>query len=201
MLFVRDDAQRMRTALGGARVSCVSIQVRERGLLEPWGTWTHDEATRRTSFPLGPQGPRGKREPPAAAVGEAPSFPIDRVGRKVRHPKPMRSRVACLVIGALLAPPGCTAFVQPTFCEAKATRSAGIHDARFSDIVATAVEGADGAGLGLVPSQHFCVVTRSAFIHSDFAVKDRDCRVLRYEDARSSWDNECPVGAPVFVTR
>ena len=113
----------------------------------------------------------------------------------------MRSRVACLVIGALLALPGCTTFVQPTSCEAKATRCAGIHDARFCDIVATAVEGADCAGLGLVPSQHICIVTRSACTHTDYAVKDRDCRMLRYEAVRSSWDNECPAGAPVFVTR
>jgi hypothetical protein len=113
----------------------------------------------------------------------------------------MHSTVACLAFGALLAMPACTTFVQPTSCEAKATSCAGIHDARFCDIVATAVEGADCAALGLVPSQHFCVVTRSACIHSDYVVKGRDCRVLQYEAARSTWYADCPAGAAVFVSR
>jgi hypothetical protein len=117
---------------------------------------------------------------------------------------PLRGRcVTALLVsfGALLTLAACTTFVQPTSCEAKASSCGGIHDARFCDIVAFAVEGADCAALGLLPSQHFCVVTRSACTHTDYAVKDRDCRVVQYEAVGSSWYDDCPAGARVFVSR
>jgi hypothetical protein len=106
-----------------------------------------------------------------------------------------------LAVVAVVALPRCTTFVQPTSCKDRASSCGGIRDARFCDIVADEVEGADCEELGLLPSRHFCVVTRSACVHADYAVKGRDCRVHRYETVRSTWYADCPPGAPAFVSR
>ena len=111
------------------------------------------------------------------------------------------SRATGLAILAVVALPSCTTFVQPTSCKDKATSCGGIRDARFCDIVAVEVEGADCEVLGLFRSHHFCVVTGSACVHADYAVKGRDCRVRRYESVRSTWYADCPPGSPVFVSR
>ena len=106
-----------------------------------------------------------------------------------------------LAVVAVVALPRCTTFVQPTSCKNGASSCGGIRDARFCDIVADEVEGADCELLGVLPSHHFCVVTRSACVHADYAVKGRDCRVRRYEPVRSTWYADCPPGVPVFVSR
>ncbi len=108
-------------------------------------------------------------------------------------------RVAGLVIVAAAAA-SCTTFVQPTTCEPGSTSCGGIHDARFCEYEATAVEGAACAGLGLVEAKPFCVVT-TACVHTNYAVRDQDCKVLRYKAVRDAMRAECPPGAPVFVNR
>ena len=95
----------------------------------------------------------------------------------------------------------CTTFVRPTTCERDASACGGIHDARFCDYAAVAVLGADCAGLGLGETKHFCVVTTSACVDTNYAVKDRDCRVLRYQILRDSGHMDCPSGAPTFASR
>jgi len=102
---------------------------------------------------------------------------------------------------ATLIASGCTTLVQPTTCEPGATTCGGIHDARFCEHVATELEGRDCAALGLAPSGHFCVVTTTGCRETTYAVREQDCRVLRYETVRDAMQAECPPGAPTFVNR
>jgi hypothetical protein len=95
----------------------------------------------------------------------------------------------------------CTTFVQPTTCTPGSTSCGGLSDARFCEYTALAVEGGDCPGLGIVASRTFCVVTTQACIDTSYAVKDRDCRVLRYERLRDSTRSACPPGTPTFVNR
>jgi hypothetical protein len=96
---------------------------------------------------------------------------------------------------------GCTTFVQPTACEQGSTACGGIDDARFCDVVATAVEGADCQALGVVAAKHVCVVTSSPCVDTDYAVKGRDCRVVRYVAVRDSSRAECSFDTPTFAVR
>jgi hypothetical protein len=117
-------------------------------------------------------------------------------------PSSTKRWVAGRVIVMAAAMTTCTTFIQPTACEHGSTSCGGIHDARFCEYVAVAVEGADCAGLGIAPSTPFCVVTHgSACVDTNYAVRDRDCRVLRYEGIRDAMRAECPPGAPMFVNR
>lgn len=107
---------------------------------------------------------------------------------------------ALLVVGAVAVVAGCTTHIQPTTCEPGSTACGGIHDARFCEYVATVVEGADCGSLGIAESRPFCVVTTRCN-DTDYAVKDRDCRVLRYQAVRDGYRNECTPGTPMFVSR
>jgi hypothetical protein len=108
-------------------------------------------------------------------------------------------RVGLLIVLVLAS--SCTTFVQPTACEPGSAACGGIDDARFCDVVATAVEGADCPALGVVASRHVCVVTTSACIDTNYAVKGQDCRVLRYHSVRDSSRAECASGTPTFIVR
>jgi hypothetical protein len=81
---------------------------------------------------------------------------------------------AGLVISAAIATASCTTFVEPITCEQGSTACGGVHDARFCDYVAVAVEGADCTALSVVPTKHFCVVTTGACIDTNYTVRDRD---------------------------
>lgn len=112
-----------------------------------------------------------------------------------------RRRAAGFAIAAAAAMTRCTTYIQPTTCERNSTSCSGIHDARFCQYVATAVEGTACASLGLVEAKPFCVVTTTGCIETNYAVKDQDCKVVRYESVRDSVRAECPSGAPTFVNR
>jgi hypothetical protein len=105
-----------------------------------------------------------------------------------------------LAVGAAVLAPSCTTYVQPTTCDPGSTACGGIHDARFCEYVALSVEGPDCASFGLAESKPFCVVTTRC-LGTDYAVKDRDCRVRRYQTVRDSMRAECAPGTPTFVTR
>ncbi len=68
---------------------------------------------------------------------------------------------------------------------------------KFCEYEAVAVEGADCAEVGLVASKHFCVVTRSKCIGTNYEVKDRNCKVLQYTAIRQ-WP-ECSADTPTFA--
>jgi hypothetical protein len=108
---------------------------------------------------------------------------------------------AVLLVAAAAVLPSCTTFLTPTVCEERSTACGGIHDARFCDYVAITAQGADCAALGVVESKHFCVVTTSACTDTSYAVKNRDCKVLKYEAVRFSGEAACEPGAPMFVNR
>jgi hypothetical protein len=110
-------------------------------------------------------------------------------------------RLAASVILSTVALWSCTTFIEETTCERGKTACGGIHDARFCEYVAVAVEGADCTALGIVESKQFCVVTSTACIDTHYAVKNGDCRVVRYEKVRDSARAECSSGAPTFVNR
>jgi hypothetical protein len=107
----------------------------------------------------------------------------------------------------------CTTFVEPTTCERvpavppgepqrRTTACGGIHDARFCDYVAVAVEGTDCNTLGIIESKHFCVVTPGACIDTHYSVQGRDCKIVRYEKISDSTFSEgCPTETPFFVGR
>jgi hypothetical protein len=125
----------------------------------------------------------------------------------------MLKRFPGAVIAMASAVSSCTTFVEPTTCERAPVSPSGqqprgttacgeIHDARFCDYVAIAVEGADCNTLGIVQSKHFCVVTHEACIETNYSVKDRDCKVVRYLKVLDSTFSEgCPAGAPFFINR
>ena len=102
-----------------------------------------------------------------------------------------------IVVTMFLA--SCTTFVRPTTCEQGSSACGGLHDARFCDAVAIAVERTDCAALGVISSQHFCVVTGSSCVHTHYVVDGHDCRVLQYRSLRDSSRMDCPRGTPTFV--
>jgi hypothetical protein len=108
-------------------------------------------------------------------------------------------RFALLALG-VAGSPGCTTYVQPTTCDPGSTACGGVHDARFCEYVVVSLEGAECASLGLAESKHFCVVTTQC-IDTNYAVQDRDCKVLRYQTVRDSMRAECAPGTPTFVRR
>jgi hypothetical protein len=112
-----------------------------------------------------------------------------------------KRQVAGLALATATVLTSCTTTIHPTTCEPGSTSCGGIHDARFCEYVATAVQGAACASLGLVEARHFCVVTTAACMETTYAVKDQDCEVLQYEAVRDSTRAECPPGAPIFVNR
>ena len=77
--------------------------------------------------------------------------------------------------------PSCTTYAQPATCERGSSACGGIHDARFCDSVAIAVEGADCGALGIVDGKHFCVVTPTSCVDTTYAARDWDCKVFRYQ--------------------
>ena len=95
----------------------------------------------------------------------------------------------------------CTTVVQPTTCTPGSTACAGIHDARFCENVALTTEGADCASSRIVDAKPFCVVTPAACIQTEYVLKGRDCKVVRYQTLRDSYREECAPGAPMFVSR
>lgn len=119
----------------------------------------------------------------------------------VRALSTAKRQVAGLVLVLAAATTSCTTFVQPTTCEHGSTACGGIHDARFCERVAIDVEGADCDVLGLLKSKPFCVVQADSCVKTPYAVKGRDCKVLRYEAVRDSMRAECPSGAAMFVHR
>jgi hypothetical protein len=110
-----------------------------------------------------------------------------------------KRQLAALVIGSALVAVGCTTFVEQTACEPGSTGCAGIHDARFCELVALTVEGKGCGDLGVVASKPFCVVTPTECVTTQYAVEGRDCKVVRYLALRDSARSECPVGTPMFV--
>jgi|HubBroStandDraft_1064217.scaffolds.fasta_scaffold331937_2 hypothetical protein len=109
-------------------------------------------------------------------------------------------RLAGLAFVVSVATWSCTTFVEPTTCKLGSTACGGIHDSRFCEYLTVDVEGADCAALNLAPSKLFCVVT-SQCIDTNYAVKNRDCKVLRYSRVRDNYRDECPEGAPTFINR
>ena len=63
------------------------------------------------------------------------------------------------------------------------------------------MEGADCAGLGIVESKPFCVVTSRACFDTSYVIRDHDCRVLRYEHVHQSLRADCEPDTPMFVNR
>jgi hypothetical protein len=115
-------------------------------------------------------------------------------------PKPTE-RVARAVIAMAVVLSSCTTLVRPTTCIAGSTTCGGPPDLRFCEYVAVAVEAAGCADLGIVASKPFCVATHVACLDTQYAVTDRNCRVLRQEALRDSARDDCPADAPMFASR
>ena len=107
--------------------------------------------------------------------------------------------VIALALAAVLG--ARTTYVQPVTCEPGSSACGGLHDARFCEYRALAVQGLDSSSLGIAPSKPFCVVTTQACIDTHYSVKDRDCEVLRYDRLGDNSRDDCPQGAPMFVNR
>lgn len=112
-----------------------------------------------------------------------------------------RSGLVAVLGAALIWMPSCTTLVRPTICDRDSTACGGIHDARFCDYIAVSVEGADCSLLGIVETKHFCVVTAAPCSDTNYAVKDRDCAVLRYQPVSDSFRADCAPGTPMFVNQ
>lgn len=110
------------------------------------------------------------------------------------------TRDAFLMGAVALAFAACTTSVEPARCEPGSTQCAGIHDARFCDYVAIAVEGTGCAALGIAPSKQFCIAT-TACLDTSYVVAGRDCRVRLYHALSDNARYDCPPGVPTFVTR
>ena len=95
----------------------------------------------------------------------------------------------------------CTTFVEPTTCTDGATACAGIHDARFCENLALATDGPDCESSRIIETKPFCVVASSACIRTNYVVKGRKCRVLRYRILRDSDRADCAPDTPMFVSR
>jgi hypothetical protein len=64
-----------------------------------------------------------------------------------------------------------------------------------------AVEGADCKTLGIVEAKHFCIVNPGRCVDTSYAVRDHDCRVVRYEMVSDGDRADCASGTPTFVDR
>jgi len=105
--------------------------------------------------------------------------------------------VACVFVAAgTTSLFSCTTYVRPIACEGARYRCGEHHDIRFCEYVAVQVEGTDCADLGIIRNKRFCVVAQKC-INTDYATKDRDCRVLRYEAVQDG--SECSPGTPTFI--
>lgn len=62
-------------------------------------------------------------------------------------------------------------------------------------------EGVARGDVSLVEGKLFCFVTSQACIHTNHAVKDQDCKVVRYELVRDRMSADCPIDAPMFANR
>jgi hypothetical protein len=121
-------------------------------------------------------------------------------GVMVALSKPTRRFVGAVIAMAVVLA-SCTTFVRPTTCARGSTTCGGPSDLRFCEYLAVAVEGTGCAELGIVESKPFCVVRPGACIDTEYAVTDRNCRVLRQEVLRNAARDECPTGAPMFASR
>ncbi len=115
--------------------------------------------------------------------------------------KPVSSSLIASSILSVCIFTSCTTYVQPTTCEANKSECGGIRDARFCAYIAVNVSGADCETLGLVASKPFCVVSPAGCMDTDYAVKGRDCKVVRYQGVRDSCRNDCAPGVPMFVSQ
>jgi hypothetical protein len=100
-------------------------------------------------------------------------------------------------VAVSMALASCTAPMVPTDCGRQAFRCGAVSDVKFCESVALDVEGSDCTSLGVEPSKPFCYATRARCVHADYAVKGRDCKVLRYQPVRE-W-SECSLGTPTFI--
>jgi hypothetical protein len=66
--------------------------------------------------------------------------------------------------------------------------------------VGLAVEGADCDALGVAVGKHFCVVANASCQATRYVVRDRDCKVLRYDAVGDSAHASCAAG-PILVER
>jgi hypothetical protein len=106
-----------------------------------------------------------------------------------------------MLLGAVAALAlGCTTYVKPTTCTEGSTECGGVHDARFCEYVARAVQGAGCTSLGVIQERPFCVVTTSC-VDTSYVVKTGDCRILQYQKVRDDDRDECAPSTPMFVSR
>jgi hypothetical protein len=100
-------------------------------------------------------------------------------------------------LAAAAALSSCTTFMHPVTCSGGAFHCGPASDVRFCESVALVVEGTDCTTLGLAPHKRFCFVSRTQCVSTTYAVKDRDCRIVRYEPLKD-W-SECSEGTPTFA--
>jgi len=92
--------------------------------------------------------------------------------------------------------PCCTTFVQPVACGPQARACGERHDVVFCESMALAVQGTDCPSAGLSAGKPFCYVSAGPCVHTTYALKNRDCVVLRYDPLGER--GECPSGTPTF---
>jgi hypothetical protein len=95
-----------------------------------------------------------------------------------------------------LAVASCTTYLRPVECRGGPFKCNEPLDVAFCEYVATSVEGSDCARLGLADGKSFCVVTHDRCRSTRYALRDADCRVVRYEPVREF--RECSPGTPTF---
>jgi hypothetical protein len=108
-------------------------------------------------------------------------------------------RLVCFPLVAAAALSSCTTFMHPVTCGAGRFRCGPKSDVKFCENVALAVQGSDCPSLGLAPSKRFCFVSKEQCVHTSYAVKDRDCVIVRYKPVQE-W-SECSEGTPTFASR
>ena len=108
-----------------------------------------------------------------------------------------RRLVASLVALAAITATSCTTYVRRVTCEGGEYRCNEQHDVKFCENIVVALDGRDCSDVGLVVGQRFCVVTADRCVTTNYAIRDRDCRVLRYAGVRE-W-RDCSPGTPTFA--
>jgi hypothetical protein len=97
----------------------------------------------------------------------------------------------------VLVSSSCTTYVQPVLCEGKPYRCIEALDVAFCEYVAVSVEGSECDRFNLGGGKPFCIVTHDKCPSTNYAVKGRDCRIVKYTAVRE-W-RECSAGTPTFT--
>jgi hypothetical protein len=108
----------------------------------------------------------------------------------------MKRHMTTIALAVILVLPSCTTVVQPADCGGRPYACADLHDVKFCESRAVALEGKDCANAGLSVGKPFCFVSTNQCATTTYALKGLDCTVSRYDRLRE-W-SECSPGTLTF---